>query len=87
MFGKPRQGDLQNDLPGARRVTETAAALEGVLEWTEPARSALGLDLEIPDENGAQRMRRRLAEVRTLADVYREAVHETAATYAHAAAS
>jgi len=71
----------------AREVVETAAALEGVLEWTEPARSALGLDLEIPAENGAQRMRRRLEEVRALADVYREAVQDTAATYAHAAAS
>jgi carboxylate-amine ligase len=68
------------------RVVDTAAALEGVLEWTDPARSALGLDLEIPSENGAQRGRRRLAEVPSLADVYREAVEETAATYAPAAA-
>jgi glutamate---cysteine ligase / carboxylate-amine ligase len=70
----------------ARRVVDTAAALEGVLEWTGPARSALGLDLEIPAENGAQRARRRLAEVPSLVDVYREAVEETAATYARAAA-
>jgi carboxylate-amine ligase len=70
----------------ARRVVDTAAALEGILEWTEPARAALGLDLEIPAENGAQRARRRLGDVPSLADVYRETVEETAATYAAAAA-
>ena len=74
----------QIDFP-QRRVVETAAALEGVLEWTDPARSALGLDVEIPSENGAQRARRRLGEVPSMVDVYREAVEETAATYAPAA--
>jgi glutamate---cysteine ligase / carboxylate-amine ligase len=74
----------QIDFP-QRRVVETAAALEGVLEWTDPARSALGLDVEIPSENGAQRARRRLGELPSMVDVYREAVEETAATYAPAA--
>ena len=67
-------------------MVETAAALEGVLEWTDPARSALGLDVEIPSENGAQRGRRRLGELPSLVDVYREAVEETAATYTPATA-
>jgi carboxylate-amine ligase len=75
----------QIDFP-QRRVVETAAALEGVLEWTDPARSALGLDVEIPSENGAQRGRRRLGELPSLVDVYREAVEETAATYTPATA-
>jgi carboxylate-amine ligase len=75
----------QIDFPQGR-VVETAAALEGVLDWTDPARSALGLDVEIPSENGAQRGRRRLGEVPSLVDVYREAVEETAATYVPAAA-
>src|SRR5215208_5541593 len=35
----------------AREVIETAAALEAMLEWTEPARDVLGLELEIPSEN------------------------------------
>jgi glutamate---cysteine ligase / carboxylate-amine ligase len=69
-----------------RAVVETAAALEGILEWTGPARDALGLELSIPSENGAQRARRRLVEGARLADVYRESVRETALTYAPAPA-
>jgi carboxylate-amine ligase len=69
-----------------RAVVESAAALEAILEWTGPARDALGLDLSIPAENGAQRARRRLGEGATLVDVYRESVRETAVTYAPAAA-
>ena len=72
---------------GARRVVDTPAALEGVLAWTEPARDALGLDVDIPAENGAQRDRRRLEEGASLADVYRRAVGETAATYTPARAA
>jgi carboxylate-amine ligase len=72
---------------GARRVVDTPAALEGILAWTEPARDALGLDVDIPAENGAQRDRRRLEEGASLADVYRQAVAETAATYTPARAA
>ena len=38
-----------------REVIETRAALERLVEWTAPAREALGLDVELPGENGAQR--------------------------------
>ena len=38
-------------------VIETPAALERLLEWTAPARDALGLDVELPGRNGAQRGR------------------------------
>ena len=72
---------------GARRLVETPAALEAIAEWTAPARDALGLEVEIPAENGAQRDRRRLDEGMALADVYREAVAETAATYTPARAT
>ena len=65
----------------AREVIPTRAALERLVEWTAPAREALGLEFELPDENGAQRMRRALAEGMPLADVYREAVDETRGTY------
>jgi carboxylate-amine ligase len=65
----------------AREVIPTKAALERLVEWTAPAREALGLDVELPDENGAQRMRRALAEGVPLADVYRQAVDETRGTY------
>ena len=65
----------------AREVIPTRVALERLVEWTAPARETLGLDVELPDENGTQRMRRALAEGMPLADVYREAVDETRGTY------
>jgi len=65
----------------AREVIPTRIALERLVEWTAPARETLGLDVELPDENGTQRMRRALAEGMPLADVYREAVDETRGTY------
>ena len=65
---------------------ETRAALERIVEWTEPARDALGLDVSLPALNGAQRARRALEDGGSLADVYREAVAETQRTYAPEAA-
>jgi carboxylate-amine ligase len=64
-----------------RELVETRAVLEGLLEWTTPAREALGLDPALPAENGAQRGRRALEEGMGLADVYREAIAETRRTY------
>lgn len=65
----------------AREVIPTRAALERLVEWTAPARDALGLDVEVPEETGAERMRRALGEGGTIVDVYREAVDETRRTY------
>jgi carboxylate-amine ligase len=62
-------------------VIPTREALERLLEWTSPAREALGLELELPDRNGAERMRRALEDGAPLVDVYREAVAETRRTY------
>ena len=59
----------------------TAEAVERLLVWTEPARTALGLEAEPLGPNGAQRARRALAEGRTIAEVYREGVAETARSY------
>ena len=64
-----------------REVIQTRAALDRLTEWATPAADALGLDLGLPDRNGAARMRARLEDGLPLADVYREAVGETAATY------
>ncbi len=66
----------------AREAIPTRAALERLLEWTAPARTALGLDCELPKRNGAQRMRAALEDGLPLAEVYREAVAETRGTYA-----
>src|SRR3954453_22988533 len=43
-----------------------AAVPERLLDWTAPARSALGLDFALPSENGAQRQRRALTAGATL---------------------
>jgi carboxylate-amine ligase len=67
---------------GRRTVIETTEALERLFEWTEPARGALGLELTLPAENGAQRARQALTDGARLADVYRDSVEETRSTYA-----
>jgi carboxylate-amine ligase len=62
-------------------LVETKAALEQVMEWTEPARSQLGIEVELPPQNGAQRARADRKGGRPIEEVYREAVTETMATY------
>jgi glutamate---cysteine ligase / carboxylate-amine ligase len=59
-----------------------AAALDRLLAWTAPARGALGIDPGIPDENGAQRQKRALAEGATMEDIYAAEVALTQRTYA-----
>jgi glutamate---cysteine ligase / carboxylate-amine ligase len=63
----------------------TRSALEQVLVWTEPARARLGLDLRLPERNGAQRARQALDSGASIEDVYRDAVAETRRTYGGAA--
>ena len=60
----------------------TAAAVERLIEWTAPAREALGLEVAIPEANGAQRARAALAEGASIEEIYRGAVEETRRTYA-----
>lgn len=60
----------------------TRAVLEEVLVWTEPARAQLGLDLALPEKNGAERAREALDSGTSIEDVYRGAVAETRRTYA-----
>jgi carboxylate-amine ligase len=62
-------------------AVETRAALDSVLAWTEPARSQLGIEAELPDRNGAQRAREALDSGVAIEDVYRDAVRETKRTY------
>jgi glutamate---cysteine ligase / carboxylate-amine ligase len=66
----------------AGEEVETRAVFERLLSWTEPARSSLGIDVPLPDANGAQRARAELEAGASLEDVYRAAVAETARTYA-----
>jgi glutamate---cysteine ligase / carboxylate-amine ligase len=65
----------------------TRSLLEQVLVWTEPARAQLGLDLRLPERNGAQRARDALDSGLSIEDVYRDAVAETRRTYAGAKAA
>jgi carboxylate-amine ligase len=59
----------------------TRAWLDQVLVWTEPARTQLGLDVVLPDRNGAQRAREALDSGVSIEDIYRDAVAETRRTY------
>lgn len=62
----------------------TRAVLEGVLAWTEPARSGLGIEVALPERNGAQRAREALDAGVSIEDIYRDSVAETRRTYAGA---
>jgi carboxylate-amine ligase len=65
----------------ARAEIPTSAAVERLAEWTAPAQRELGLELEIPGQNGAQRARRALAEGAEIEEIYRGSIAETRATY------
>jgi carboxylate-amine ligase len=65
----------------AGEEVEARAVFDRLLSWTEPARSSLGIDITLPERNGAERARAALREGASLEDVYRGAVAETARTY------
>ena len=62
-------------------VVEAREALEEILAWTEPARAHLGIDVDLPERNGAQRAREALDNGISIEDIYRDAVRETKRTY------
>ena len=66
----------------ARAEYPTAAALDRLLAWTEPVRAEHGLDVVLPERNGAQRQRALIAEGVPMREVFAETVRETRATYA-----
>jgi glutamate---cysteine ligase / carboxylate-amine ligase len=59
-----------------------AAARDRLLAWTTPARMALGIEIALPEENGAQRQKRQLAEGASIEDIYADEVALTQRTYA-----
>jgi glutamate---cysteine ligase / carboxylate-amine ligase len=65
-------------------VVQTRAALEAVLAWSEPARARLGIEVELPERNGAQRARDALDAGASIEEIYRDGVAETRRTYAGA---
>jgi carboxylate-amine ligase len=64
-----------------RSEVPTRAAVERLVEWTAPARDALGIEVVIPEANGAQRAQRALAAGASIAEIYRESVADTQRTY------
>ena len=65
-----------------RELVPTRRVVEDLLEWTGPARERLGIDVELPERNGAQRSRAAFAEGASIEEIYRDSVAETARTYA-----
>lgn len=66
------------------RTYPASDALDRLLTWTAPVRSALGLEISLPPRNGAQRQRQLLEAGGNLAEVYATTVAETRDTYAGA---
>jgi glutamate---cysteine ligase / carboxylate-amine ligase len=60
-------------------------AVERLLAWTAPVRGELGIDVVLPDANGAQRQRRLTEAGASIPEVYAETVRETRETYAQEA--
>jgi carboxylate-amine ligase len=63
---------------------ETREMLDSVLGWLEPARAQLGIDIALPERNGAQRAHEALDRGASIEQIYRDAVAETRRTYAGA---
>ena len=83
-FWRAIRHGLDGKLIDLERAEEypAAAARDRLLAWTTPARTALGIEVALPEENGAQRQKRRLAEGATMEDVYAAEVALTQRTYA-----
>ena len=83
-FWRAIRHGLDGKLIDLERAEEypAAAALDRLLAWTAPARSALGIDVVLPEENGAQRQKRGLAEGASMEDIYAAEVALSQRTYA-----
>jgi glutamate---cysteine ligase / carboxylate-amine ligase len=74
-------GEMIDFRRGGAQV-EARATLESLLAWAEPARTRLGIAVELPERNGAERAREALDAGVSIEDIYRDAVAETRQTYA-----
>lgn len=61
------------------------AALERLLSWTAPMRAELGIEVALPELNGAQRQRRMIDAGAGIEEVYAATVRATRETYAEEA--
>jgi carboxylate-amine ligase len=60
-------------------------ALERLHEWTEPVRAELGIEVALPELNGAQRQRRLVEAGMSLEEIFTATVAQTRETYAQKA--
>jgi carboxylate-amine ligase len=60
----------------------TAALPDRLLAWTAPARAALGIDVSLPERNGAQRQRDAIEQGMTIEEAYAAEVAVTQHSYA-----
>jgi glutamate---cysteine ligase / carboxylate-amine ligase len=83
-FWRAIRHGLDGKLIDLERAEEypAAAARDRLLAWTTPARMSLGIEVALPEENGAQRQKRRLAEGASIEDIYADEVELTQRTYA-----
>jgi carboxylate-amine ligase len=65
-----------------REEYPAAEALDRLLAWSAPVRAELGIEVALPELNGAQRQRRMLQTGASLAEAYAATVEETRETYA-----
>ena len=61
-------------------------AAHRLLDWTAPVRGELGIDVELPERNGAHRQRALLAEGMSLAEAFAATAQRTRETYAEGVA-
>jgi carboxylate-amine ligase len=60
---------------------EAREMLDSVLAWVEPARAQLGIEISLPERNGAERARAALDSGVSIEEIYRDSVTETRRTY------
>jgi glutamate---cysteine ligase / carboxylate-amine ligase len=78
---------LDGKLIDLERAVERPAqeAVERLLAWTAPVRGELGIEVALPECNGAQRQRRLLESGASMVEIYAATVRETRETYAQEA--
>ena len=62
-------------------VVSTRSVLERTIEWSRPAAEAMGISIDLPAVNGAQRAREALEGGKSLEEILRFSVDLTASTY------
>jgi carboxylate-amine ligase len=65
----------------AGREVETSRALDEMLSWSTEARDGLGIEVDLPELNGARRARQLLASGSTVPEVYRQFTDEAEGSF------